>query len=39
MRRTVDLLIIGSGIAGLSAAIEAKEAGLQVLVVTKAGVP
>lgn len=36
MRRHVDVLVIGCGIAGLSAAIEAREAGLQVLVMTKA---
>ncbi|HAW86335.1 MAG: L-aspartate oxidase [Spirochaetes bacterium GWD1_61_31] len=36
MRRSVDILIIGSGVAGLSAAIVAREAGLEVVVITKA---
>jgi L-aspartate oxidase len=30
-----DLLVIGSGIAGLSAAIAAHDAGLDVIVITK----
>jgi L-aspartate oxidase len=33
-----DLLVIGSGVAGLTAALRAQEAGLRVLVVTKAAV-
>src|SRR5262249_6677204 len=32
-----DLVVVGSGVAGLSAALAAREAGLRVLVVTKAG--
>ena len=36
MRITVDVLVLGTGIAGLSAAITAKEAGLNILVATKA---
>ena len=36
MRRSVDILIIGSGVAGLSAAIVARESGLEVVVITKA---
>lgn len=35
MRRTRDVLVIGTGIAGLSAAIVCKEAGLDTLVITK----
>jgi len=35
MRKHFDLLIAGTGIAGLTAAITAKEAGLNVLVITK----
>ncbi|HWC83693.1 MAG TPA: L-aspartate oxidase [Pseudonocardiaceae bacterium] len=31
-----DLIVVGSGVAGLSAALAAREAGLRVLVVTKA---
>ncbi|HKN99337.1 MAG TPA: FAD-dependent oxidoreductase, partial [Pseudonocardiaceae bacterium] len=31
-----DLVVVGSGVAGLSAALAAREAGLRVLVVTKA---
>lgn len=34
-RRQFDLLVIGSGIAGISAAISAAERGLEVAVVTK----
>ncbi|MFC4000829.1 L-aspartate oxidase [Prauserella oleivorans] len=33
-----DLVILGSGVAGLTAALRARELGLRVLVVTKAGV-
>lgn len=36
MRRSVDILVIGTGIAGLSAAIEGREAGLNIMVITKA---
>ncbi|HEY1575159.1 MAG TPA: L-aspartate oxidase [Pseudonocardiaceae bacterium] len=32
-----DLVVVGSGVAGLSAALAARDAGLRVLVVTKAG--
>jgi L-aspartate oxidase len=32
-----DLVVVGSGVAGLSAALEARELGLRVLVVTKDG--
>lgn len=35
--RDVDVVIVGAGIAGLSAAIEAKEAGADVLVLEKLG--
>ncbi|HEY0804951.1 MAG TPA: FAD-dependent oxidoreductase, partial [Pseudonocardiaceae bacterium] len=31
-----DLVVVGTGVAGLSAALTAREAGLRVLVVTKA---
>lgn len=34
---TADLVIVGTGVAGLSAALTARRAGLKVLVVTKAG--
>ncbi len=37
-RRTCDLLVVGSGIAGLTAALEASAAGLQVVLVTKSRV-
>jgi L-aspartate oxidase len=33
---SADLVVVGSGVAGLSAALAAREAGLRVLVVTKA---
>ena len=36
--RQVDFLILGGGVGGLAAAVEAKRAGLDVLVVEKAGV-
>lgn len=36
--RTVDFLILGGGAGGLAAAVEAKRAGLDVLVVEKAGI-
>lgn len=36
--RTVDLLVCGAGAGGLAAAIEAKLAGAQVLIVEKAGI-
>ena len=36
--RTVDLLICGAGAAGLSAAIEAKQNGAEVLIVEKQGI-
>ncbi|HEY0576384.1 MAG TPA: L-aspartate oxidase [Pseudonocardia sp.] len=32
---TADLVVVGSGVAGLTAALEARDAGLRVLVVTK----
>ncbi|HEX4705739.1 MAG TPA: FAD-dependent oxidoreductase, partial [Pseudonocardiaceae bacterium] len=32
-----DLVVVGTGVAGLSAALAARQAGLRVLVVTKAG--
>ncbi|HOK00359.1 MAG TPA: FAD-binding protein, partial [Termitinemataceae bacterium] len=32
----VDVLVIGAGIGGLSAAIRARQAGMHVLVITKA---
>jgi L-aspartate oxidase len=35
--RTADAMVIGSGVAGLSAALRARELGLRVLVVTKEG--
>lgn len=35
---TADLVIVGSGVAGLTAAAEARARGLRVLVVTKAGI-
>jgi L-aspartate oxidase len=34
---SVDLVVVGSGVAGLTAALEAREAGLRVVVVTKDG--
>jgi L-aspartate oxidase len=34
---SADLVVVGSGVAGLSAALAARAAGLRVLVVTKAG--
>ncbi len=37
-RSDFDLIVVGSGIAGLYAAIQAKESGASVLVVTKAGI-
>ncbi|MDA0269957.1 MAG: L-aspartate oxidase [Chloroflexi bacterium] len=37
-RADYDLIVVGSGIAGLYAAIQAKEEGARVLVVTKAGI-
>ncbi|MDP2327194.1 MAG: L-aspartate oxidase [Dehalococcoidia bacterium] len=37
-RTDYDLIVVGSGIAGLYAAIQAKEAGARVLVVTKGGI-
>lgn len=36
--RTVDFLILGGGVGGLAAAVEAKRAGLNVLVVERGGV-
>lgn len=36
--RSVDFLVLGGGVGGLAAAVEAKRAGLNVLVVEKAGV-
>lgn len=36
MRKRYDAIVVGTGIAGLSAAIACKEAGLDVLVITKA---
>ena len=33
---TADLVVVGSGVAGLTAALQARESGLRVLVVTKA---
>ncbi len=36
MRSSYDVIVIGTGIAGLSAAISCKEAGLNVVVLTKA---
>jgi len=36
-RADADLIVVGSGVAGLTAAMEAQAAGLRVLVVTKAG--
>lgn len=36
---TVDVLVIGTGFAGLSAAIEARQAGAEVLVIDKMPVP
>ncbi len=36
MRNSYDVIVIGTGIAGLSAAISCKEAGLDVIVLTKA---
>ena len=36
--RSVDFLILGGGVGGLAAAVEAKRAGLNVLVVEKGGV-
>ena len=38
MRRRYDLLVVGSGIAGLYAAIQAHERGASVLLVTKGGI-
>ena len=35
MRKIFDVIIVGSGIAGLSAGIMLKEAGLNVVVITK----
>ncbi len=37
-RTEYDLIVVGSGIAGLYAAIQAREAGASVLVVTKGGI-
>ena len=39
MRKGYDVIVIGTGIAGLSAAIVCKEAGLETLVITKAERP
>jgi len=37
-RNEYDLIVVGSGIAGLYAALQAREAGARVLVVTKGGI-
>jgi L-aspartate oxidase len=39
MRRTFDVIVLGTGIAGLSAAIHCKEAGLDVAVLSKSDRP
>ena len=38
MQSTYDLLVVGSGIAGLYTAIRAKEKGANVLLITKGGI-
>ena len=39
MNRSVDLLIIGAGPAGMSAAVQARQLGLEVLVVDEQHAP